>query len=56
MAKLSHEDWVFSKTHTYDTWLQRYKDKTVHELTLNEHTKFSTEYKRWKVGNIEKMT
>ena len=56
MAKQSWNDWIFSKTHTYDLWLQRYNDKTVHELTLTEHTKFSTEYKRWKQAKIEKET
>jgi ribosome-interacting GTPase 1 len=40
---------------TYDKWLILYKGKTVHDLTLNEHTKFSSQYKGWKVGNIEKV-
>ena len=56
MAKQSWNDWIFSKTHTYDLWLQRYKGKTVHDLTVNEHTKFSREYKAWKQGNVEKVT
>jgi len=38
---------------TYDTWLQKYKGKTVHEITVAEHTKWSKEYKAWKKGNIE---
>ena len=40
---------------TYDTWLQKYKGKTVHEITVDEHTKWSKEYKAWKSGNIEKL-
>ena len=56
MPKKSWNDFIFSKTHTYDLWLQRYKGKSVHDLSLNEHTKFSTEYKAWKLGNVEKMT
>ena len=54
--KQSWNDWIFSKTHTYDLWLQRYKGKTVHDLDVNEHTKFSREYKAWKQGNVEKVT
>ena len=53
--KQSWNDWIFSKTHTYDLWLQRYKGKGVHDLTLNEHTKFRKEYDGWKRGNIEKV-
>ena len=40
---------------TYDLWLQKYKGKTVHEITVEEHTKFSKEYQSWKVGNVEKL-
>ena len=48
--------WNDKRRYTYDLWLQRYKGKTVHDLNVNEHTKFSREYKAWKQGNIEKVT
>jgi len=41
--------------YSYDDWLQKYKGKSVHDITLEEHTKFSKEYKSWKTGNIEKL-
>ena len=40
---------------TYDLWLQKYKGKTVHEITVEEHAKWSKEYQSWKTGNIEKL-
>ena len=40
---------------TYDLQLQKYKGKTVHEITVEEHTKWSKEYKSWKTGNVEKL-
>ena len=40
---------------TYDLWLQKYKAKTVHDITVEEHTKWSKEYQSWKTGNIEKI-
>jgi hypothetical protein len=40
---------------TYDLWLQKYKGKTVHEINVNEHSKWSKEYQAWKNGNIEKV-
>ena len=40
---------------TYNDWLVRYKGKTVHDITVEEHTKWSKEYQSWKTGNIEKI-
>jgi len=40
---------------TYDDWLKKYKGIDVHSITLEQHTKFSNEYQKWKVGNIEKV-
>lgn len=40
---------------TYSTWLTYYKGIDIHSITLEQHTKLSAEYKRWKVGNIEKV-
>ena len=39
----------------YRTWLVLYKGKDIEKLTLEEHTKFSKLYAKWKVGNIEKV-
>ncbi len=55
-VKLSWNDFIRTKTPTYDEWIKRYKGKTVHDITVNEHTKFSKQYKGWKNMNIEKMT
>jgi len=41
--------------YSYDDWLQKYKGKTVHDLTLEEHTKWSKQYQSWKKGNVEKI-
>jgi len=41
--------------YTYDDWLQKYKGKSVHDITLEEHSKWSKEYQSWKQGNIEKI-
>ena len=40
---------------TYDEWLTYYKAVNIHDNTLEQHTKFSNEYQKWKVGNIEKV-
>jgi|TARA_R110002110_G_scaffold165917_1_gene366260 hypothetical protein len=40
---------------TYRTWLTRYKGIDIDTIRLEEHTKLSGEYKRWKEGNIEKV-
>ena len=40
---------------TYDAWLTYYKAVNIHDITLEQHTKFSEEYRKWKVGNIEKV-
>ena len=40
---------------TYDDWLQKYKGRTVYTIDINEHTKWSKEFKNWKKGNIEKV-
>jgi len=40
---------------TYNDWLQRYKDRTVQSIDVNEHTKWAREYQAWRVGNIEKV-
>ena len=40
---------------TYDDWLQKYKVRTVYTIDINEHTKWSKEFKKWKKGNIEKV-
>ena len=40
---------------TYDMWLQRYKGRTVKDIDVNEHTKWSKEFQAWRVGNIEKV-
>ncbi len=38
---------------TYDEWLQYYKGKSVHEITLEEHVKWSNEFQKWRKNNIE---
>jgi len=40
---------------TYDTWLKKYKGLTVNTLTLDQHAEFSIQFRRWRVGNIEKV-
>ena len=40
---------------TYNDWLIKYKGKTVHEIDVIEHSKWSTQYQSWKVGNVEKL-
>jgi len=40
---------------TYDMWLQRYKGRTVKDIDVNEHTKWSKQFQAWRVGNIEKV-
>ena len=40
---------------TYDMWLQNYKGRTVKDIDVNEHTKWSREFQAWRVGNIEKV-
>ena len=36
-------------------WLRTYKGKSLKEIDVNEHTKWSKEYQSWKVGNVEKL-
>jgi len=53
---MANKNKLWKKTNwTYDDWLKKYKGKTVYEITINEHTKWSKEFKGWKVGNIEKV-
>ena len=40
---------------TYNDWLVKYKGKTVKQIDVNEHTKWSREFQAWRVGNIEKV-
>ena len=40
---------------TYDMWLRNYKGRTVKDIDVNEHTKWSREFQAWRVGNIEKV-
>ena len=40
---------------TYNDWLVKYKGKTVHEIDVIEHSKWSTQYQSWKSGNVEKL-
>ena len=40
---------------TYNDWLVKYKGKTVHEIDVIEHSKWSKQYQSWKQGNIEKI-
>ncbi len=40
---------------TYNDWLVKYKGKTVHEIDVIEHSKWSTQYQSWKQGNVEKL-
>ena len=51
-----HKSLYYYKTvMTYDDWLQKYKGRTVYNIDINEHTKWSKEFKAWKKGNIEKV-
>ena len=40
---------------TYDMWLRNYKGRTVKDIDVNEHTKWSKQFQSWRVGNIEKV-
>jgi len=40
---------------TYDMWLRNYKGRTVKDIDVNEHTKWSKQFQAWRVGNIEKV-
>ena len=40
---------------TYDMWLQTYKGRSVNDIDVNEHTKWSKQFQAWKIGNIEKV-
>ena len=40
---------------TYRAWLTRYKGIDLDTIRLEEHIKFSNEYQKWQVGNIEKV-
>ena len=51
---LVHKSLYYYKTvMTYDDWLKKYKGKGVYDVNLEEHTKWSKEFKKWKKGNIE---
>ena len=54
VTELEKKHFLKSKM-TYDMWLQRYKDRTVESIDVNEHTKWSKEFQAWRVGNIEKV-
>jgi hypothetical protein len=40
---------------SYRDWLTKYKGVDIDTIRLEEHIKYSKEYKRWKMGNIEKV-
>jgi hypothetical protein len=40
---------------TYDVWVNRYKGKSIQEITQKEHKLFNRQYKAWRMGNVEKM-
>ena len=40
-------------TWIYNDWLMHYKGKSVNDITLSEHKKWSKEFQKWKKGNIE---
>ena len=42
-------------TWIYNDWLMHYKGKSVNDITLSEHKKWSEEFRKWKKGNIEKV-
>ena len=42
-------------TWIYNDWLKHYKGKSVYDISLPEHKKWSEEFKKWKKGNIEKV-
>jgi len=47
---------LWKKTNwTYNDWLQNYKGKSVYDISLPEHEKWSRQFKAWKKGNIEKV-
>ena len=47
---------LYYKTNmTYDECLKKYKLKTVYDIDVNEHTKWSRQFRAWKKGNIEKV-
>ena len=54
VTELEKKHFLKSKM-TYDMWLQRYKDRSVQSIDVNEHTKWAREYQAWRVGNIEKV-
>ena len=54
VTELEKKHFLKSKM-TYDMRLQRYKDRTVQSIDVNEHTKWSKEFQAWRVGNIEKV-
>ena len=54
VTELEKKPFLKSKM-TYDMWLRRYKDRTVNDIDVNEHTKWSKEFQAWRVGNIEKL-
>ena len=54
VTELEKKHFLKSKM-TYDMWLRTYKGKTVKQIDVNEHTKWSREFQAWRVGNIEKV-
>ena len=54
VTELEKKHFLKSKM-TYDMWLRTYKGKSVEEIDVNEHTKWSKEFQAWRVGNIEKL-
>ena len=47
---------LYYKTNmTYNKWLKKYKGRTVYNIDINEHTKWSKEFQAWKKGNVEKV-
>jgi hypothetical protein len=47
---------LYYKTNmTYDEWLLKYKGKSVYDVSLPEHTKWSKQFQAWKKGNVEKV-
>jgi len=40
---------------TYPEWLMKYKGKRIEEISFAQHTEWSEQYRKWKLGNIEKV-
>lgn len=39
----------------YHEWLLKYKGRDIETITLKEHTEWSEQFRRWRLGNIEKV-